>query len=111
VIEARGLTKRDQPVHPEQRCPLDLPAHARTHSLSPAGGLAQFAAYTAAAIAIAAVLLVRRDTKRRTEELHVLRLPAKPFLALAREQPRVSLTVLRDLGIELRRIEAQAAGA
>jgi hypothetical protein len=41
----------------------------------------------------------------------VLRLPAKPFLALAREQPRVSLTVLRDLGIELRRIEAQAAGA
>jgi ABC-2 type transport system permease protein len=33
-----------------------------THSLSPAGGLALFAAYTAAAIAIAALLLVRRDT-------------------------------------------------
>jgi ABC-2 type transport system permease protein len=33
-----------------------------SHSLSPAGGLAVFAAYTAVAIAIAAVLLVRRDT-------------------------------------------------
>jgi ABC-2 type transport system permease protein len=32
------------------------------HSLSPWGGLALFAAYTVAAIAIAAVLLVRRDT-------------------------------------------------
>jgi ABC-2 type transport system permease protein len=33
-----------------------------SHSLSPTGGLALFAAYTAAAIAIAALLLVRRDT-------------------------------------------------
>lgn len=33
-----------------------------SHSLSPAWGLAVFAAYTAVAIAIAAVLLVRRDT-------------------------------------------------
>lgn len=33
-----------------------------THSLSPAGGLALFAAYTAAAVVIAAILLVRRDT-------------------------------------------------
>ncbi len=32
------------------------------HSLSPAGGLAIFLAYIAAAVAIAAVLLVRRDT-------------------------------------------------
>lgn len=33
-----------------------------SHSLSPAGGLALFAGYTAVAIAIAAILLVRRDT-------------------------------------------------
>jgi ABC-2 type transport system permease protein len=33
-----------------------------THSLSPAGGLAIFLLYIAAAVAIAAVLLVRRDT-------------------------------------------------
>jgi hypothetical protein len=33
-----------------------------SHSLSPAGGLALFAAYTAAAIAVAAILLVHRDT-------------------------------------------------
>lgn len=33
-----------------------------SHSLSPAGGLALFALYTAVAIAVAAVLLVRRDT-------------------------------------------------
>jgi ABC-2 type transport system permease protein len=33
-----------------------------THSLSPAGGLAVTAAYTAAAIAVAATLLLRRDT-------------------------------------------------
>ncbi len=33
-----------------------------SHSLSPAGGLALFVGYTAAAIAIAAILLVRRDT-------------------------------------------------
>ena len=32
------------------------------HSLSPAGGLAIFAAYCAFALAVAAVLLVRRDT-------------------------------------------------
>jgi ABC-2 type transport system permease protein len=33
-----------------------------SHSLSPAGGLALFLGYTAAAVAIAAILLVRRDT-------------------------------------------------
>ena len=33
-----------------------------THSLSPAGGVALFAAYTAVAVVIAAVLLLRRDT-------------------------------------------------
>ena len=33
-----------------------------SHTLSPAGGLAIFCAYCAGALAIAAVLLVRRDT-------------------------------------------------
>ena len=33
-----------------------------THSLSPAGGLAVFLAYIAFTVAVAAVLLVRRDT-------------------------------------------------
>ena len=47
---------------PDARRPLDVRAPPRAHTLRPWPGFALFAGYTALAVAIAAVLLVRRDT-------------------------------------------------
>ena len=40
------------------------------HTLSPGAGLAVFAGYTAAALAAAAALLVKRDVKSRNGKSH-----------------------------------------
>lgn len=44
-----------------------------------------------------------------TSELHVLSLSQKSFLQLAKNDPAISLTLLRNLGAQFRRLEAQAA--
>ena len=44
-----------------------------------------------------------------TSELHVMKLPAQWFLRLAHHDPTFSLTMLRNLGAQFRRLEAQAA--
>jgi CRP-like cAMP-binding protein len=44
-----------------------------------------------------------------TQELHLMKLPRRPVLELARRHPRVTLTLLKDLGARLR--HAAAAGA
>jgi CRP/FNR family transcriptional regulator, cyclic AMP receptor protein len=46
-----------------------------------------------------------------TEELHVIRLPRRAFLRLAQHHPVISLTMLRNLGVRFRRLEAQSAGS
>jgi CRP-like cAMP-binding protein len=45
-----------------------------------------------------------------TQELHLMKLPRQPVLELARRHPRVTLTLLKDLGVRLRHAPA-AAGA
>jgi CRP-like cAMP-binding protein len=42
-------------------------------------------------------------------ELHVMRLPEQSFLRLAHAHPAISLTMLRNLSTQLRRLEAQTA--
>jgi CRP/FNR family transcriptional regulator, cyclic AMP receptor protein len=44
-----------------------------------------------------------------TSELHVLSLSQKSFLRLAKHDPAISLTMLRNLGAQFRRLEAQTA--
>jgi CRP-like cAMP-binding protein len=44
-----------------------------------------------------------------TSELHVMKLPPQWFLRLAHHDPTFSLTMLRNLGAQFRRLEAQAA--
>jgi K+:H+ antiporter len=51
----------------------------------------------------------RSATVVATHELHVMRLPAKSFLRLAKRDPGISLTMLRNLGAQFGRLEAQAA--
>jgi CRP-like cAMP-binding protein len=53
-------------------------------------------------------LLDNRDrsaTVVATTELHVMRLSSEAFLELAEEEPRVALTMLRELGARMRRLE------
>ena len=51
----------------------------------------------------------RSATVVASEELHVLRLPRQTFIRLAREEPAVSLAMLRNLSMQFRRLEAQIA--
>ena len=51
----------------------------------------------------------RSATVIATEELQVMRLPRRSVLQLAREQPAVSLTMLRNLSMQLRRVEMYVA--
>jgi CRP-like cAMP-binding protein len=51
----------------------------------------------------------RSATIVATRELHVIRLPGQSFLRLAQDHPAVSLTMLRDLGAQFRRLETQTA--
>ena len=46
-----------------------------------------------------------------TDELHVMRLTGQSFLQLAHDHPKVSLTLLRNLSAQFRRLETQAAAA
>ena len=51
----------------------------------------------------------RSATVVATHELHVMRLPRQSFLRLAQNDPAISLTMLRNLGVQFRRLETQAA--
>lgn len=51
----------------------------------------------------------RSATVVATQELHVMRLPRQSFLRLAHKDPGISLTMLRNLGAQFRRLETQAA--
>lgn len=51
----------------------------------------------------------RSATVVASQELHVMKLPQQSFLRLAREEPAVSLTMLRNLSVQLRRLEAHTA--
>jgi CRP/FNR family cyclic AMP-dependent transcriptional regulator len=51
----------------------------------------------------------RSATVIATDELQVLRLPRRSFLWLARRDPAISLTLLRDLSAQYRRLEPRAA--
>jgi CRP-like cAMP-binding protein len=46
-----------------------------------------------------------------TEELHLMKLPRRPVLELARRHPRVTLTLLKDLAARLQQVAAAGAGA
>ena len=50
----------------------------------------------------------RSATVVATEELHVMALPARSVLRIARRQPAVTLAMLRDLSTQLRRLEGLA---
>jgi CRP/FNR family transcriptional regulator, cyclic AMP receptor protein len=50
----------------------------------------------------------RSATVVATEDLHVMRLPAKSVLRLVRQHPEITLAMLRNLSTQLRRVEAQA---
>jgi CRP-like cAMP-binding protein len=51
----------------------------------------------------------RSATVVATEELHVMALPRRSVLRLARRQPAVTLAMLTNLSTQLRRLEAQVA--
>jgi CRP/FNR family transcriptional regulator, cyclic AMP receptor protein len=51
----------------------------------------------------------RSATVVATQQLQVMRLTSQSFLRLAQHDPRISLTMLRNLGAQFRRLEAQAA--
>jgi CRP/FNR family transcriptional regulator, cyclic AMP receptor protein len=51
----------------------------------------------------------RSATVVATQQLHVMRLPRQSFLRLAQHDPGISLTMLRNLGAQLRRLETQTA--
>jgi CRP-like cAMP-binding protein len=51
----------------------------------------------------------RSATIVATRELHVMRLPRESFLRLAKENPAVSLTLMKNLSTQFRRLEAQTA--
>ena len=51
----------------------------------------------------------RSATVVATQELHVMRLPAKSVLRLIRRNPEITVTMLRNLSTQLRRVEPQAA--
>ncbi|MGZ4396399.1 MAG: cyclic nucleotide-binding domain-containing protein [Gaiellaceae bacterium] len=51
----------------------------------------------------------RSATVVATHELHVMRLQRHSFLRLAEHDPAISLTMLRNLGAQFRRLEIQTA--
>jgi CRP-like cAMP-binding protein len=51
----------------------------------------------------------RAATVIATGELHVMRLPRNAFLRVAQDDPRISLTLLRNLAAQFRTVETQAA--
>ena len=51
----------------------------------------------------------RSATVIATEELQVMRLPRRSILRLARQQPAISLTMLKNLSRQLRRLEMDVA--
>jgi CRP/FNR family transcriptional regulator, cyclic AMP receptor protein len=51
----------------------------------------------------------RSATVIATHELHVMKLRRQAFLRLAKRDPAISLTMLRNLTAQFRRLEAQAA--
>jgi CRP/FNR family cyclic AMP-dependent transcriptional regulator len=51
----------------------------------------------------------RSATVVATQNLHVMRLPAQSVLRLAQQHPAITVTMLKDLSTQLRRLEAQAA--
>jgi CRP/FNR family transcriptional regulator, cyclic AMP receptor protein len=51
----------------------------------------------------------RSATVVATHELHVMKLPRRSFLRLAQRDPAIWLTMLRNLGVQFRRLETQAA--
>ena len=53
----------------------------------------------------------RSATVIATDELHVIMLPRHSFLRLARRHSDISLTMLRDLSAQFRRVETLAGGA
>jgi CRP/FNR family cyclic AMP-dependent transcriptional regulator len=52
----------------------------------------------------------RSATVVATGELYVMRLPRRSFLRLAKRDARISLAMLRNLGVQFRRLETRAAG-
>jgi len=50
----------------------------------------------------------RSATVVAVEELHVMRLPRKSFLRLAKDDPAISFRMLGNLGSQFRRLETQA---
>jgi len=53
----------------------------------------------------------RSATVVATTGVHVMRLPSRPVLKLARRHPAVTLAMLKDLTARLRRLEAEGARA
>jgi CRP/FNR family transcriptional regulator, cyclic AMP receptor protein len=51
----------------------------------------------------------RSATVVATQQLYVMRLPSHSVLQLARKEPAIGLTMLRNLSRQLRRLETQAA--
>ena len=51
----------------------------------------------------------RSATVVAMHDLHVMRLPARSLMRLARKHPAMTLTMLRNLSVELGRLEAQVA--
>jgi CRP/FNR family cyclic AMP-dependent transcriptional regulator len=51
----------------------------------------------------------RSATVVATRELHVMKLPRQSFLRLAQQAPAIWLAMLTNLGVQLRRLETQAA--
>jgi CRP/FNR family cyclic AMP-dependent transcriptional regulator len=51
----------------------------------------------------------RSATVVATHELHVMKLPRQSFLRLAQRDPAIWLTLLRNLRVQFRRLETQAA--
>jgi CRP-like cAMP-binding protein len=49
----------------------------------------------------------RSATIVATDELHVMRLPRRPFLQLVEQNSGVALTILTELGTRVRRLERQ----
>lgn len=45
-----------------------------------------------------------------TEELHVMRLPRRSYVRIARRGPTTSFAMLRNVGARLRRLETETAG-
>lgn len=51
----------------------------------------------------------RSATVVATRELHLMKLPRQSFLRLAQQAPAIWLAMLKNLGVQLQRLETQAA--